>query len=624
MIRLVFIILFAPIFLSAQVLMTGSGSSTTNFNTLASTGTGIAWVNNTTIPNWYTQRTGTGTTYSTTTGTASAGDMYSYGSASASDRSLGSIGSGNAAAGHFAYGQLFKNTSGVTLVSIIISYTGEQWRNSAAAAQSLSFYYKISSSIITNLNPNSNSGWTAVPALNFTSPITGGTAGAINGNLAANKTAISSTLGCIELKNNEYIMIKWDDPDHTGNDHGLTIDDVTVSWNIPVCDAANLAIYNPSSVSGLNNSCSSDASGWIYYSDKCDVGQLLFGIKKNGSVFDASVDLTMSNSNILKTSSNGTNQEHGMVIMQKYWNVNLLSGSITNPVDVRFFYDPGTLGSAEIDRDVLINALPSTSLAVSSGTTAEWFKNTNGVPFDVTYISGIVGNKFPSTYMKFPSPSFGTLNGVTYVELTGITSFSGGSGAFSYGPPNPSGGNALPVTWGEIKATSVPNGYKLNWKTLSEYKSKDFEPQYSYDGIKFISTNKKIAAASTSNSPLNYSYFHQENAQKVYFRIKQFDLEDNFTYSKIVVGSKSSVDDIRVIPYMIEAEKLNIVSKVEITSPLTIEIFDMMGKSVYLEYENFNNELVNKTYTISNLANGRYLVKLSYLGKSEVTKFEKY
>lgn len=217
-----------------------------DFNTLINTGSGT-WTDNSTIPFWYAQRSGTGTSIAADAGSGTAGNLYSYGTGTNVDRALGSIGSSNAAAGNFAWGVLLKNLTG-SPVTLKVSYTGEQWRNSAAAAQTVGFYYKTSSSAFTALNPNVNTGWTAVSGLNFVSPVTGGVAGALVGNTAPNFTTVSNIPVGVTVAPNDYIMLKWDDPDHQpGSDHGLATDDVTISWELP-----SVTISSPSQV-GANN-----------------------------------------------------------------------------------------------------------------------------------------------------------------------------------------------------------------------------------------------------------------------------------------------------------------------------------------------------------------------------------
>jgi len=232
--RLLFLLLVMSLFSSLLVSQVNMGASPTtysqDFNTLISTGSGT-WSDNITIGNWYAKRTGTGTSIAADTGSGNGGNLYSYGSSSATDRALGSLGSGNAAAGHFAWGVLLKNTGVTPISEITISYYGEQWRKSGVIVpQVVSFYYKTSSSSITDVEPNVSSGWTAVSGLNFSSPINTTTGSALDGNASANRVSITSAISGLYLAVDSYILLKWDDPDHSGSDHGLAIDDVSISW----------------------------------------------------------------------------------------------------------------------------------------------------------------------------------------------------------------------------------------------------------------------------------------------------------------------------------------------------------------------------------------------------------
>ena len=240
--------------------MSITGSVTQNFNSLAISGS----TNTFGISNWLSQRTSTGTNYSADAGSSTTGNLYSYGTGPATERALGSVGSGTA--GNFAHGILLKNTSGTTISDIKVSYTLEQWRKSGVtAAQSIDFYYKISNSTILSLDPNSNSSWIKVTGLTLSSPINTATGTSLDGNLAANKVfALNVAIPTLNLNNNEFIMLKWEDPDHLGADHGLAIDDVTVSWtkgiipnpqiNVRAVIGSNPSISNGATVtSSLNN-----------------------------------------------------------------------------------------------------------------------------------------------------------------------------------------------------------------------------------------------------------------------------------------------------------------------------------------------------------------------------------
>lgn len=213
----------------AQVSITTLGVPySDSFDTLPASGS-ATWTNNSTIPGWFHARTGTGTTIVANDGSSNAGNLYSYGTGTATDRALGSLGSSNTAAGSFFWGVRLQNNTGSTITSLTVSFTGEQWRNSAAAAQTIAFSYLVGSPTVTGSLAEFQSAGIAVPALDFTSPITGGTAAALDGNLAANRVALSTTITGLSIPSGTEVMLRWSDPDHSGSDHGLSIDEFSVT-----------------------------------------------------------------------------------------------------------------------------------------------------------------------------------------------------------------------------------------------------------------------------------------------------------------------------------------------------------------------------------------------------------
>ena len=201
---------------------------TQNFDTLPPSGS-ATWTNNSSIPGWYHARTGTGTTIVANDGSSNAGNLYSYGTGTATDRAIGSLGSGNAAIGNLFWGVRLQNNSGAVITTLDVTYVGEQWRNSAAAAQTIAFSYLVGSPAVTGSLAEFQSAGVAVTNLDFTSPITGGAASALNGNLAANRVTITFSITGLNIPNGTEIMLRWSDPDHTGADHGIGIDDLSVT-----------------------------------------------------------------------------------------------------------------------------------------------------------------------------------------------------------------------------------------------------------------------------------------------------------------------------------------------------------------------------------------------------------
>ena len=212
----------APVVALAQIqYQSVEDTYTQDFNSLPYSGANFTWQDNLTLPGWYAANSGTVQFNPAliSIGSSTTGAFYSFGSSNSVDRALGSVGSGSSSAGGFFWGMQLVNNTGQVITSFRVSYTGEQWRSSAAAAQTVSFQYSLTAS---NVKTGS---YVTVPELQFTSPVTGGTAGALNGNTA--RTIIGPfTVTGIQWSPGSSLWLRWSDPDHSGTDHGLAIDDV--------------------------------------------------------------------------------------------------------------------------------------------------------------------------------------------------------------------------------------------------------------------------------------------------------------------------------------------------------------------------------------------------------------
>ena len=198
---------------------------TETFNTLSNT---AGSTTNTALPTgWYITEGGGGARdneqYAVDTGSSTTGDIYSYGSAGSTDRALGELRSGTLIP---LFGAKFTNNTGATITSLDVSYTGEQWRFGgvhSTVADRLDFQYSV------NATDLSTGTYLDANALDFNPPITTGTAGALDGNAAANRTAISSTITGLSIPNGATFFIRFNDVDATGADDGLAVDDFSVT-----------------------------------------------------------------------------------------------------------------------------------------------------------------------------------------------------------------------------------------------------------------------------------------------------------------------------------------------------------------------------------------------------------
>jgi hypothetical protein len=184
-------------------------------------------------------------------GTANTGSFYSFGSSGSTDRALGGLNADTLSTPQNAVpapatleesqmyiGMQIVNNTGVMLTSFRLSYTGEQWRQAGnngvgqITNDRLEFQYSLDPASSVS-SPNSL--YTHVSALDFDSPQTTGAISALDGNLAANRTALNSTVSNIAWAPGTTLFLRWVDTNYPGPDaatradNGMAIDDLSFS-----------------------------------------------------------------------------------------------------------------------------------------------------------------------------------------------------------------------------------------------------------------------------------------------------------------------------------------------------------------------------------------------------------
>ncbi|BCU77222.1 hypothetical protein llg_19370 [Luteolibacter sp. LG18] len=253
-----------PGLVHAQVSYAG-GTYSQNFDTLPSTGTftfsgagpfalNAAPVSASGLSGWSfakTAGTGANALFNVGTGSSNSGAVYSFGSA-AGDRALGTLLSG---AVESTIGVVLVNNTGATITSFDIAYTGEQWRQGGSSGNfdKLKFEYAVGGTSVVS--------GTFVPAtaLDFTGPIATATGGALDGNAAANRAAVSGTITGLNWAAGQTLVIRWTDLNISGSDCGLAVDDFSftagtgpvtpaVASTVPATGATAVSISSPLTV----------------------------------------------------------------------------------------------------------------------------------------------------------------------------------------------------------------------------------------------------------------------------------------------------------------------------------------------------------------------------------------
>ncbi|GAB1346405.1 hypothetical protein MASR1M104_13040 [Cloacibacterium normanense] len=210
----------------SQVSLTSLNTAyTQNFDGLANSGTSSTTLNGT-LAGWYILETGSNsnTTYTVGTGSATAGDTYSFGATSSTERALGSIASSKLLS---KYGAQFKNDTGNTIDQLQISYVGEEWRfdpdRGTTIKDQITFEYSTDATSLTTGT------WTAVTALLYETTNLTGTVGTRNGNDAAYRTSLSNTITGLNISAGQTFWVRFSDINISGTDDGLAVDDFSLT-----------------------------------------------------------------------------------------------------------------------------------------------------------------------------------------------------------------------------------------------------------------------------------------------------------------------------------------------------------------------------------------------------------
>ena len=217
----------------AQVSYTG-GVYSQNFDTMPGVPNNtinVSWVDNTTLPGWYANKTTFSITDGTIGGAAATFDdtslaenvgLFSFGGAILTDRALGSRATSSVAGNDpILYGVRLVNGTSHTLTKFTITYTGEQWLESSSGhAHSLSFDYQLSA---TNMIDGV---WTPVTSATFTAPISNGPEPtALVGSVPGNQSVLVGVVSAVEWTPGQELWLRFRDNNESGREQGLGVDD---------------------------------------------------------------------------------------------------------------------------------------------------------------------------------------------------------------------------------------------------------------------------------------------------------------------------------------------------------------------------------------------------------------
>ena len=170
----------------------------------------------------------------------------------------------------------------------------------------------------------------------------------------------------------------------------------------------------------------------------------------------------------------------------------------------------------------------------------------------------------------------------------------------------------LPLTWLSFTAEKQGDLTLLRWSTAAEQNTKDFEVQFSNNAQSWA-TLGTVGAAGNSTTPRQYSFTHSTPFRgnvNNYYRIMQRDLDEKFSYSKIVslIYDKTGPD---IFIYPNPAKD---VVTIFLVKPQEVKLINVEGAILWKgTLASGNNKI-----PLTNLARGTYWIVAASLRKQLV------
>jgi hypothetical protein len=167
----------------------------------------------------------------------------------------------------------------------------------------------------------------------------------------------------------------------------------------------------------------------------------------------------------------------------------------------------------------------------------------------------------------------------------------------------------LPINLLSINGHNEQNVNIVNWVTSSEINNSHFDIERSEDGIEFTKIGE-IKSAGNTTVNTNYSFrdkapFNGTN----YYRLKQWDFNGEFQYSKIIsIENKSKKQGFTIYPNP-AIGNITVQSSTTKTYNRTVEVVDMIGRKVTSLTLPANQNVIN--INTQNFGNGVYLVSVN-------------
>ena len=334
-----------------------------------------------------------------------------------------------------------------------------------------------------------------------------------------------------------------------------------------------------------------DVDGWRYYYDPAEPNDLLFAMEHkptggNSNDFTARVTIGV-NDHATTTGYDEPISGQDMVNfeanfgMGRYWDVDVLSGSLNGNVNVRFYYKEAEYNTASAAATAWETANEPAAIAAGHAGLTKlapyWFKTNDAtayVPAPDLQPTTVNSNNILVLNADYMGTNAQTItNNKNYVQFDQqISSFSGGTVAFRVTP------DPLLLEQGIVHFNGLKVGAnnQLFWSTNNENGVVEYILERSEDAI-----HAEAIAAQLPTGQQTYIVLDEAPLPRLYYRLKVVLQDGSFEYTNWVVLERKRLNDnnVHIYPNPTSGQlTLDIVTE-EVTM-LNITVTDVLGREL--------------------------------------------
>ncbi len=224
----------------------------------------------------------------------------------------------------------------------------------------------------------------------------------------------------------------------------------------------------------------------------------------------------------------------------------------------------------------------------SSGIQAEVYSVTHDINGCCTGFTSMSNCFNPGTASTGTVTATGLTIGNTYMLMVD----GWGGSVCNFTVSNWSATGILGVSLTDFHLLSMENGNDIRWETATEKDNDYFVVQRSTDGVNFMDV-QIIDGAGTKVSPTTYKYFDAYRLPGiVYYRLKQVDLDNTFTYSERISIARNNTEVVSLYPNPV---KDLLTLTIEHQEPVEVQIYNINGtliKTVFFQGEGSESQTI--------------------------------